>query len=325
MAYEVHLEVFDGPFDLLLQLIAAQQVDVYEIRLADIVDGFIAECSRLEALDLELATEFLLIAATLVELKIRRLLPGSDDVDLDEELALYEARDYLLARLVECKTFSSAARVLAELEERAGCSTPRRAGPDERFDGLAPDLLAGVDPERLRRAALAAFAERPAPPSVEVAHLHEDEVSVAATFDDLRRRLPEHPRTTFRQLTAESASTAQLVACFLALLELYKRELVDLDQAATFGELRITWTGDAESAELAMDAAEFDLPPRPRQPSQAPQPSDAAADPASSGELVAAEQAEDEQVDEDPGADDEDDEDDEDLPSIELIESWSQP
>jgi segregation and condensation protein A len=262
MPYEVHLDVFDGPFDLLLQLITAQQVDLYEVRLSDIVDAFVAEIARLEALDLELATEFLLIAATLVELKIRRLLPGRDDVELDEELALFEARDYLLARLVECKTFSGAARAIAGLEDAAGHSLARRAGPDERFSGLAPDLLAGITPERLRRAALRALAEQPEPPRVAVAHVHDDEVSVAATLEDLRTRLPEEGRTTFRMLTARAPSRAHVVACFLALLELYKRELVELDQAATFGELAVVWTGRTGSVagdEELDEQDEYDL------------------------------------------------------------------
>ncbi|MDA8297115.1 MAG: segregation/condensation protein A [Actinomycetota bacterium] len=280
MAYEVHLEVFDGPFDLLLQLITAQRVDLYEIRLADIVDGFLAEVARLEALDLELATEFLLIAATLIELKIRRLLPGSDEIDLDEELALFEARDYLLARLVECKTFSSAARALCELEAEAAKSLARRAGPDERFEGLAPDLLAGVRPEQLRLAAERALADKPAPPPVSVAHLHQDEVSVAATFEELRERLRDQPPTTFRELTATAPSRAHVVACFLALLELYKREIVELDQAGTFGELRVSWTGHEVADELLSMAlaSEFDAAPGTQPAEAAPPEEDAEPD-----------------------------------------------
>ena len=245
MPYEVHLEVFDGPFELLLQLITAQQVDLYEVRLCDIVDGFLAELARLEQLDLEAATEFLLIAATLVELKCRRLLPGSGEVDLDEELALFEARDYLLARLVECKTFSAAAGVLAALEQAAARSFPRRAGPDERLAPPPVDLLAGVTPERIRQAALAGLAPRPVA-HVPVAHVHDDEVSVAAALEDLCRRLPGAGRTSFAELTASAGSRAQVVACFLALLELYKQELVDLDQATTFGRLSVVWLGGPE-------------------------------------------------------------------------------
>ncbi|HTW97352.1 MAG TPA: segregation/condensation protein A, partial [Acidimicrobiales bacterium] len=189
MAYEVHLDVFDGPFELLLQLITAQQVDLYEVSLTAIVDAFLAEVSRMEHLDLEVSTEFLLIAATLVELKCRRLLPGPDEIDLDEDLSLLEARDYLLARLLECRTFAGAAQELARLGQLASLSVPRRAGPDERFEGAAPDLLAGVSPADLLAAARRALTAKPTPPVVETAHVIEDEVSVATAIEDVVGRL----------------------------------------------------------------------------------------------------------------------------------------
>ena len=141
MAFAVETPVYEGPLDLLLQLILKEQVDLYEVDLATIVDAYLAEVERLQALDLEVATEFLLIAATLVELKTRRLLPGHDDGDLDEELALWSERDLLLARLLECKTFKDVARVLNALSEQADLCFPRRTGADERFAGLMPDLL----------------------------------------------------------------------------------------------------------------------------------------------------------------------------------------
>ncbi|HVC25523.1 MAG TPA: ScpA family protein [Acidimicrobiales bacterium] len=255
MAYEVHIDVFDGPFDLLLRLIAAQQVDVYEVRLADIVDAFLTEMRRLGTLDLELATQFLLVAATLVELKCRRLLPGSGEVDLDDDLALFEARDYLLARLVECKTFSAAASVLALLERSAQRSLARRAGPDERFDRCAPDLLAGVTPEQLAAVAERAFAARPLEPSY-VPYPSGEDVSVHATIEELVSSLPGRGRVSFRVLTAGAASPAHVVACFLALLELYKQSLVDLEQSETFGELTVVWSarGPVEPADVVSDA-----------------------------------------------------------------------
>src|SRR3954447_11427562 len=136
MAYEVQTPVFEGPFDLLLHLILREQVDLYEVSLSTIVDAFLVELERLqqgpERLNLDRATEFLLIAATLVELKARRLLPGSDDGELDEELALWEERDLLLARLLECKTFKDAAGELWKLAARAERSQPRRAGMEDR-------------------------------------------------------------------------------------------------------------------------------------------------------------------------------------------------
>src|SRR5947209_19690068 len=137
MPYEVQTPVFEGPFDLLLHLIMREQVDVYEVSLITIVDAYLAELDRMQSaetrLDLDVATEFLLIAATLIELKARRLLPGVDDADLDEEFSLWEERDLLLARLLECKTFKDAARCLAQLGNEADRSFPRLAGPEEHF------------------------------------------------------------------------------------------------------------------------------------------------------------------------------------------------
>src|SRR3954463_16199443 len=149
MAFAVATPVFEGPFDLLLHLILREQVDIYEVSLTRIVDTYLEEIERLQVLDLDVATEFLLIAATLVELKARRLLPGRDDVDLDDELALWEERDLLLARLLECKTFKDVAGVFSRLAGLAERSHPRTAGLEERFLALAPDLLAGVTPAQL--------------------------------------------------------------------------------------------------------------------------------------------------------------------------------
>src|SRR5206468_4822744 len=131
MVLDVHTSVYEGPFDLLLHLILKQEVDLWEVSLSGIIDQYLAELDRMDSLDLDIATEFLLIAATLVELKARRLLPGRDDVELDEELALWEERDLLLARLLECKTFKDAAKSLALLGDEAGRSFARTAGPEE--------------------------------------------------------------------------------------------------------------------------------------------------------------------------------------------------
>ena len=141
MPYAVSTPVFEGPFDLLLHLILKEQVDIYEVSLSTIVDAYLAEVERLQALDLDIATEFLLIASTLVELKARRLLPGRDDVDLDEELALWEERDLLLSRLLEAKTFKDVAAVFSRLADEADRSFPRIVGPDDRYIGLAADPL----------------------------------------------------------------------------------------------------------------------------------------------------------------------------------------
>jgi segregation and condensation protein A len=241
MGYEVVTEVFSGPFDLLFRLITAEEVDVHEIELARIVDAYLAEMERMEALNLELATEFLLIAATLVELKCRRLLPGPDELELDEDLRLFEERDLLLSRLVECRTFSQAGHRLGLLAATAALSVPRNAEPDERLADVRPDLLAGVTPEKLYRAALRAFSEKPVP-RVDVEHVLVDEVTVAEVVGSLATTLRSRGRRTFIELTRGFDRTRVIVS-FLAVLELFKQGLVELEQARSFGELLISWVG----------------------------------------------------------------------------------
>lgn len=261
MPYEVQTPVFEGPFDLLLHLIMREQVDLYEISLSTIVDAYLAELGRMQAaegqLDLEIATEFLLIAATLVELKARRLLPGRDDVELDEELALWEHRDLLLARLLECKTFKDAARVLALLGDEADRSFPRTAGPEERFLSVTPDLLAGVSPLDLKAAFLKAVAPKPVP-RVDLRHLHMVKANVSDAVAELVDELPRIGRISFRRLTQSLVERLEVVVRFLALLELFKQGLVDLDQPDHFGEIEVVWLGheraDAELALAGIDA-----------------------------------------------------------------------
>lgn len=247
MTYAVQTPVYEGPFDLLLHLILREQIDLYEVSLVDIVDAYLREMERMEALDLEVATEFLLIAATLVELKAKRLLPDEGDVDLDDELALWEERDLLLARLLECKTFKDAARQLAALAADAGRSFPRRAGLEERFVGLVPDLLEGVDVDDLRAAFVRATTPKPVP-TVDVAHIHAIRVSVADAVAELLDELPRVGRISFRALTGDLVERLEVVVRFLALLELCKQGVVELDQAEAFGDIQIVWQGQGEGA-----------------------------------------------------------------------------
>jgi segregation and condensation protein A len=240
--YEVQTPVFEGPFDLLLHLILREQVDLYELRLSVIVDAYLAQMAAMEELDLDVATEFLLIAATLVELKAKRLLPGDDEVDLDDELALWEERDLLLARLLECKTFKDAALALNVLAAEAGRSYPRTGGLEERFLAVAPDLLAGITPEAVRAAYLRATTPKPVL-RVELEHVAPIRASVTDAVEELLDELPRSGPITFRRLTGGLVEKLDVVVRFLAVLELYKHGLVDLDQAGTFGDLVVTWTG----------------------------------------------------------------------------------
>lgn len=258
MAYAVSTPVFEGPFDLLLHLISNQQVDVHEISLTGIVGAYVTELEHLGPLDLDQSSEFLLIAAILIELKAKRLLPRPEGVDLDDELALWEERDLLLARLLECKTFKDAARTMAALAEAAALSWPRQVGPDERFAGLVPDLLAGVSPERLKRAFLRATTSKPKP-LVDLSHVTPVRISVSDAVVQLCHELPRVGRITFRRLTADLAERVEVVVHFLAVLELYKQGLIDLDQAASFGDLVIAWSGLAPEAAAALAMAGADI------------------------------------------------------------------
>lgn len=240
MPYAVQTPVFEGPFDLLLHLILREQVDIYEVSLVSIVDAYLTELDRLESVDLDVTTEFLLIAATLVELKTRRLLPDDSQVDLDDELALWEERDLLLARLVECKTFKDAAVLLSRLADDASRSFPRTAGLDERYLDLAPDLLAGVTAADLQAAMLRALAPKPVP-RVDLEHVAPSRMSVTEAVAELVDELPRVGRISFRDLTGSLVERLEVVVRFLAVLELYKQGLVELDQPTTFGELTITW------------------------------------------------------------------------------------
>ncbi|HJR24980.1 MAG TPA: ScpA family protein [Acidimicrobiales bacterium] len=242
MAYEVTTPVFEGPFDLLLHLILREQVDLYEVSLTRIVDAYLQELEALDSLNLEMATEFLLIAATLIELKTRRLLPGSDDLDLDEELALWSERDLLLTRLVECKTFKDAAAALEGLAREAGRSFPRCTGPDERFVELTPDVLAGVTPDELGRAFLRAVSPKPVP-RIDLDHVAPIRASVNDAVLELLEELPIAGTITFHELTGDLVERLAVVVRFLAVLELYKQGFVDLDQVRSFGEIRIVWLG----------------------------------------------------------------------------------
>jgi segregation and condensation protein A len=255
MAYAVQTPVFEGPFDLLLHLILREQVDLYEVNLASIVDAYLVELERMSELDLEVATEFLLIAATLIELKSRRLLPAGDELDLDEELALWEERDLLLHRLVECKTFKEAALALHALAGDAGRSYPRTAGVDERYVGLVPDLLEGVTPDDLRAAYLRAVTPKPVP-KVDLDHVAPIRASVTDAVVELLEELPIVGRITFRALTSGIVERLAVVVRFLAVLELFKQGFVDLDQPRTFGDIEIVWLGDEGVAAVNAGALE---------------------------------------------------------------------
>jgi segregation and condensation protein A len=244
VAATVSTPVFEGPIDLLLQLVNSHDVELYDIPLTAVVDAFVAEVAGWESVDLQTLSEFLMVAALLIELKSRRLLPGHDDVEPDEELVGWEERDLLLARLLECQAYAAAADGFALLLEQAARSVARTAGPDPDVVINAPDLLEGVTADDVAAAFLRATAERPVP-VVDLYHVTVDTVTVADAVAELARRLPALGRSTFRGLTRHLTTRMEIIVRFLALLELCKQGRVDLDQGHTFGDLEVVWVADA--------------------------------------------------------------------------------
>jgi segregation and condensation protein A len=255
VGYEVTTPVFAGPFDLLLHLILKEEVDLWEISLLRIVDEFCTEVEGMDHVDLELTTEFLLIAATLVELKARRLLPGRDDVDLDEELLRFEERDLLLARLLECKTFQDAAKVLHERLVEARRTVARAVGPEEPFRSLAPDPLERVPLERLVEAARRGLAPKPVE-EVQTDHVAPVRASVRDAIETVLALLPDRGAVRFRELTFGVHERLEIIVRFLAVLELFKQGVVDLEQVEHLGELVVRPLAEGERVALDLSSLE---------------------------------------------------------------------
>jgi segregation and condensation protein A len=251
--FQVTLANFTGPFDLLLQLIGKHKLDVTEVALHRVTDEFIAYIRAMgDAWDLDEASEFLVVAATLLDLKAARLLPVAS-VEDEEDLALLEARDLLFARLLQYKAFKEAAAHLGRLSETGGRRWPRAVGLEPRFAEALPDLVLGIGPTRLAAMAASALAPK-APPMVSIDHIHMVRVSVREHAAVLRDKLVKARTATFRALCADCQTTLEVVARFLALLELYREGMVGFEQVQALGELTVRWTGpDNPDADLTVD------------------------------------------------------------------------
>ena len=241
MTYVVTTPSFSGPMEVLLQLISAHELDVLDIPLAPIVDGFVGAL-RDESVNVEVEelSEFLLIAAILLEMKSQRLLPGRDSTEPDEEFVGWEERDVLLARLLELRTYAALSDAFVSLFERASRAYPRLRGIDEGFVVQPPDLLAGVTTTQLAAAYLRGIEEKPVA-VVRLNHVTVDAVTVAETVVALSQRLPAMGRLSFRTLTEGLGSRIEVIVHFLALLELCKLGHIELGQGATFGDVEIEW------------------------------------------------------------------------------------
>jgi segregation and condensation protein A len=258
--FSVHLSNFDGPFDLLLQLISRHKLDITEVSLSLVTDEFIAYIRSLEVSGegwrLDQATEFLVVAATLLDLKAARLLP-SGEVEDEEDLALLEARDILFARLLQYRAFKEIAASFQTMIEAADKVFPRVVALDPALAALLPEVLIGVGPERF-----ASIAERvltpKSPPIVAIAHLHMALVSVSEQSKLVVEALRHSKTMSFRSLCHDADSTMVVVARFLALLDLYRQGNLRFNQVIALGELQISWTGSEEGDVEVTD--EFDIP-----------------------------------------------------------------
>jgi segregation and condensation protein A len=258
--FSVHLDNFDGPFDLLLQLISRHKMDITEVSLSMVTDEFVSFIRALEVSgegwQLDQATEFLVIAATLLDLKAARLLP-SGEVEDEVDLALLEARDILFARLLQYRAFKEIAATFASAIESADKSFPRVVALDPALSALLPEVLIGVGISRF-----AAIAERvltpKAPPVVGLEHLHYAQVSVTEESKRVVEALRRSKTLSFRNLCSDADSTLVIVARFLALLDLYRQGVLRFDQVVALGELQISWSGP-EDGEIEV-SGEFDIP-----------------------------------------------------------------
>ena len=242
-AFSVHLDVFTGPFDLLLRLIAKHELDVTEVALSQVTDEFLAHIRDLgDDFDLAQASEFLLVAATLLDLKAARLLPRGE-VEDEEDIALLEARDLLFARLLQYKAYREAARLLEGLAVVETAYVPRQVSLEDRFTDILPEIELHVTPQQLMEMA---FRRRnpPPPPTVDIEHVHAPRVSVREHAQVITERLRERGTASFRSLCSGCRETIEVVARFLALLELYREGRIAFEQAAPLADLTVRWSGD---------------------------------------------------------------------------------
>ena len=249
MTFEVRTRVFEGPLDLLLQLITSHQVEITEISLVEVVNEYLAFLDELRDLDLEITSEFLLIAATLIQLKARRLLPEDEPVDLDEELALAEERDRLLSRLLACLTFKDVAAVLVHRMDAAQRRLGRAVGLPDDIVPPAPDVIIPVDVEGLARLAERAFESPYEEPDLD--HLDLDLPSVQDAMVDLQGRMAAVATAEFDEVVAHCSRDVEVVAYFLALLELARWGIVRVSQDVPEGAIAIRYDADAAETRFA--------------------------------------------------------------------------
>jgi segregation and condensation protein A len=245
MPFEVRTRVFEGPLDLLLQLITSHQLEITELSLLDIVNEYLFYIDDMTDLDMEVTSEFLLIAATMIQLKARHLLPDGDPIDLDEELALASERDRLLARLLACLTFKDVAAVLRHRLEASERHIPRNVGLPPEVTPLIPEVVIAVDIAGFAEIAERVFTTPLIDP--DVGHLDLNLPSVQDAMLDLQGRMASVVTSDFEDVVAHCTRDAEVIAYFLALLELARWGIVRVNQ--TEGDPSIALAYDEDAAD----------------------------------------------------------------------------
>lgn len=233
--YQIKLDVFEGPFDLLLDLIGKQKVDIYDVPIAKITEEYLQYLRRMKELNLEVASEFILMAVTLIEIKTASLLPAPEEPEKDE-ITPQEARELLIARLIEYKKFKNAAAEFAQRTYQYGHIYPREALLEERFAELQPDFLKDISLLDLARIYQRIVLEAP---RLDFSHMGPIVISVEERTEKVLERLKGSRRFTFRELISDCENKIEIIVTFLAILELFRSGTIYLDQSETFGELRV--------------------------------------------------------------------------------------
>lgn len=256
MSYKVRIDSFEGPFDLLLYLVSRQKVDIGAISITQIADQYLAEVSRMQNLDLDVASDFLLVASTLLEIKAESLLPRERDQVDDEldELAPSEARDVLVDRLLVYKQYKNAAAALNARYLAEGRMHPRPFGPDAVFLNLMPDYLKNVTLDGLAFIAAGAFARRERF-LLESEHIAAKPIPVEMHVRAIHQRIVNKKHFRFSELVEPGTPTPVVVVTFLAVLELYKRAMITISQSQLFGDIDIHYIEGSGDLVLTGDDA----------------------------------------------------------------------
>src|SRR6476619_4871873 len=231
--YPVHLQNFEGPLDLLLHLIKKHEVNIYDIPIALITRQYLDYIDLMQEMNLDVAGEFLVMAATLIHIKSRRLLPRPDPAQEDPE---EDPREALMRRLLEHQKFKAAAELLHERETLLSAQWTRPDGPIAEIAGEPPEPEIEVDLFSLISAFRTVVERAKARPKV---YLPSEQIPIEVRIEQLMERLSETEACGFEDLFADVQTRAGIVVTFLAMLEMIRLKLIRVFQTNVIGPILI--------------------------------------------------------------------------------------